>query len=622
MSALRPSTFVKNMDWSVVSYEKQTVEMEGIIFVEDDILEIRPLRNVFTPLFFIDDFCVTKEKNLSFGIPYLVKRSLPYFADFDFLHNIRLKRGYIDKIQKIKKNKTQKPNGQVKFTIELAVFVDVNAYRKFKSILHDDTKINDMMYAYVNNMQTFFHLPTLGIPIDISLVHLNILQNQPATLNVTDRSLSLLLSFCKYTKALNPPYDNLTDTGHWDISLYITGTDLFEYELIAHGIAVKTNYEVWGQTYFDGACSHHNSCAIVQFPPNEIESSGLRSSLNAVHLIGSLLGLEPDGEQNDETMNNVPIMSRVRPYRGNITWSPKSREKIKIQLKKKSCLRDNMKRKKLVDNDDGNNDDYDDNWATSDILQDSQYYGLPGREWTAKAQCELFLRDKDANVITLHGICQNLQCETPHKNKSYFSGRALNGTHCALGKECRGGECVPIIEPPYIFKYCEDDNWSEWKEDSCKSSCLKESKGVLVKRRSCEHKAHRTANCIGLYHNMVICDDILLCTEERWSIDEITYTKCRKFNKFAKDANLTGKLSVNLPGRQYSHDAKEPWIACTIYCRKKKSSDYYAPRQEMLNIGVDPYFPDGTLCHKKDGQNYYCRQHHCLPENYSFEEYK
>nr|XP_012214598.1 PREDICTED: A disintegrin and metalloproteinase with thrombospondin motifs 12-like [Linepithema humile] len=204
-----------------------------------------------------------------------------------------------------------------------------------------------MMHEYVSYIQTFFHLPSLGIPIDISLVHLNILQNQPATLNVTDRSLSLLLSFCKYTKALNPPYDNLTDTGHWDISLYITGTDLFEYELIAHGIAVKTNYEVWGQTYFDGACSHHNSCAIVQFLPFEVESSGLRSSLNAVHLIGRLLGLEYDSEHETGYFlesDDVSIMSRVRPYRGNITWSPKSREKIKIQLKEKSCFHDNTRR--------------------------------------------------------------------------------------------------------------------------------------------------------------------------------------------------------------------------------------------------------------------------------------
>ena len=35
---------------------------------------------------------------------------------------------------------------------------------------------------------------------------------------------------------------------------------------------------------------------------------------------------------------------------------------------------------------------------------------------------------------------------------------------------------------------------------------------------------------------------------------------------------------------------------------------------ELNDLNIDPYFPDGTWCHN-DGQiNYYCVQHHCLPE--------
>ncbi|XP_012230166.2 A disintegrin and metalloproteinase with thrombospondin motifs adt-2-like isoform X1 [Linepithema humile] len=581
--------------------------LEGYIFVEDNMLEIQPLQNVFAPLIFTDDVCIKEQINQTFGKPHLIKRSLQYYDDSNFHHMNNFKRK-----QRDVKNKKEN------FTIELAVFIDAETYRQFKAVLHDDAKIREIMSVYVNYIQTCFHHPSLGILIDIYLIRVIILRKQPATLPVFDgESESLLRSFCNYAKTLNPPYDN--DPGHWDIGLYITQMNLFKSTSIGFGKATvqRKNYEIWGESYHDGACSPHSSCAIVQFLPNEIETAGFRSSFNAVHLIGNLLGLEPDGQQEDEY-----IMSRARPYPSSVTWSPDNRERIKTLLETKSCLRDNTRRKKLDDDDDDNNDDYDDNWSTSDIFQDPQYYGLPGREWTAKAQCELFLRDKDANVVTYHDTCQNLHCETPHKNKSYFAKRALNGTHCALGKECRGGECVPVIEPPYIFKYCEDDNWSEWKEDSCKSSCLRKSKGIRVKRRFCEHRTHRTANCTGSYYDMVLCDDSLLCTEERWTIDEITITKCRKFSKFAKDANLTVELSVNLPGRQYSHDAEEPWKACTIYCRKKTSSDYYAPRQEMLNIGVDTYFPDGTLCHKEDGQNYYCRQHHCLPENYSFEEYE
>jgi hypothetical protein len=107
-----------------------------------------------------------------------------------------------------------------------------------------------------------------------------------------------------------------------------------------------------------------------------------------------------------------------------------------------------------------------------------------------------------------HGIYQILQCEIPNKNTYYFTIPALDGTsflikvifkycsfkfidsflgtHCALG-ECHGGECVPVNVPQYSSRYRDIDNWSEWKKNSCKSSCLKESKRVQVKRRTCEH---------------------------------------------------------------------------------------------------------------------------------------
>lgn len=50
--------------------------------------------------------------------------------------------------------------------------------------------------------------------------------------------------------------------------------------------------------------------------------------------------------------------------------------------------------------------------------------------------------------------------------------------------------------------------------------------------------------------------------------------------------------------------------------RRKGSRAYYSPRLELNAAGHDPYYPDGTLCHRDDNQSYYCLQHHCLPENF------
>jgi len=244
--------------------------------VENNILEIRPLQNIFIPFFFIDDFCVREQINISFGKPHLIKRSLRYFTNSDHLHKIRSKRFVEKKRPKIKK----KP---MSFNIELAVFVDAEAYSKFMPHLNNDIKkMRKMMLEYVSYIQTFFHHPSLGVRINISLVRLDIIDKQPKNFQILTGDYDVLTYlFCKYAKALNPPNDN--DLLHWDIGLYITAIDLYK------SVSMNTlDYNVTGKGYYNGACNPYFSCAIVEFFPHQIESSGIRSSLNAVYEIGHL----------------------------------------------------------------------------------------------------------------------------------------------------------------------------------------------------------------------------------------------------------------------------------------------------------------------------------------------
>ncbi|XP_012232663.2 A disintegrin and metalloproteinase with thrombospondin motifs adt-2-like isoform X1 [Linepithema humile] len=554
--------------------------LEGLVFLKNDTLKIRPLRNDFASLSLIDDFCVKEQVNLSFGKPHLVKRLLQYYTGSNLcsLNNFKRKPRYAQ-------------DEQVKYIIELAVFFDEAAYRKIMPFLGEDKELlHIMILTYVNQMQAFFHHPSLGVSIDISLVHLDILEKQPSNLPVIDGNASQVLnSFCTYAETRNPPYDK--DPGHWDISLYLTGINIY-----------SVDHSTLGRSFFDGACNSSKSCAIVEFGGAREElTSGFTSSLVAAHEIGHLLGMQHDTKQCEIFNNYKYLMSPRMHYQGQRTWSMCSRNTAKLLWKTKECLRDNTRLENLADV----------------ALDHSRYHDLPGRKWTAKAQCELFFRDNDANVVTLLDICKTLECETPNKSKSYFTGSALEGTHCALGKECRGGDCLPVIEPPYNFKFCEKDRWSEWEEDSCKSSCLEKSKGVLAKRRLCKHQINgyikRTTNCAGPYYDMVLCDDSLLCTEKRKTIHEFATMKCTE----VKD--IMSQLDTQ-PGWQIAHEVDRPWIACTISCFLKNNSTPYTPRLEMLNFGDDPYFPDGTWCHNENGQNYYCRKHYCLPENYSLDE--
>jgi len=119
-------------------------------------------------------------------------------------------------------------------------------------------------------------------------------------------------------------------------------------------------------------------------------------------------------------------------------------------------------------------------------------------------------------------------------------------------------------------------------------------------------------DCKGLYYDVILCKDEKLCKKKRRTIDEFTTLKCGLFSE------RLPKLDGTAKGLQAAHEADMPWMACAIFCRRKDITAYYAPRVELNDLGLDPYFPDGTWCHAEEGQDYFCRQHHCLPENFRF----
>lgn len=306
------------------------------------------------------------------------------------------------------------------------------------------------------------------------------------------------------------------------------------------------------------------------------------------------------GMHHDSTGNTCPkdgyIMSPSRGINGETAWSECSRDVVQNLPYTKPCLKDRPTS------------------PTSGRLDHSKFFNLPGREWTAKRQCEVLLRDKDATVATLYKVCESLQCKTLHRNGYYFAGPALDGTYCAPGKECRGGECKNALQmyPDFI----QQGGWSEWKTESCKSGCLMKSTGAQTRRRYCDRPMPKNTEtgCQGLHYDVVLCKDDNLCKKKRKSMSEFAALRCGEFSERLPELDAKGG------GLQAPHERERPWMACAIFCRRKDIASYYTPRVELNDLGLDPYFPDGTWCHVEEGQNYFCRQHHCLPESIRFDK--
>lgn len=236
--------------------------------MENVTLEITPLRNDFAPSSsLLDDRYVKKEIDLSFGEPHVIKRSPRYSNNPS------------------NKKPKRRAAAKEKLTLELAVFFDEAAYRLFSPFLdEDDEKIRDMLLAYVNGIQALYHHPSLGVPIDISLIRLDIIQRQPQDLpHFGGERNSLLDSFCNYAKARNPTED--ADSRHWDLGLYVTGLDLYALE---NG---RRNGATMGLATVGGLCIPRYSCVIAELGVMDqfgkpYPSAGFTSVYIAAHEIG------------------------------------------------------------------------------------------------------------------------------------------------------------------------------------------------------------------------------------------------------------------------------------------------------------------------------------------------
>lgn len=238
------------------------------------------------------------------------------------------------------------------------------------------------------------------------------------------------------------------------------------------------------------------------------------------------------------------------------------------------------------------------------------------------------MRDRDAYPFfnsEKSSICVNLHCRTPNRPGFFFAGPALGGTDCGEGNWCDGGSCVQrdiqSLTTTTTKKSITQSSltttkittttpisltlstWSSWTKQKCNSECLKFSKGMQVVSRKCTI----VGSCEGSSESVEICDDRSVCSTRK-SVIEYGTQKCREFSR--RVSNVDAKSL----GLQANYDPLRLWMPCAIFCKHKNSSSYITPRIELNQLGIDPYFPDGTWCNRQGNEDYFCLKHHCLPE--------
>ncbi|XP_040490296.1 A disintegrin and metalloproteinase with thrombospondin motifs 18 [Ursus maritimus] len=399
---------------------------------------------------------------------------------------------------------------------------------------HGKANVTTYILTVMNMVSSLFKDGTIGSDINIVVVSLILLEQEPGGLSINHHADQSLNSFCQWQSAL------IGKNGkRHDHAILLTGFDICSWK--------NEPCDTLGFAPISGMCSKYRSCTIN-------EDTGLGLAFTIAHESGHNFGMIHDGEGNPCRKAEGNIMSpTLTGNNGVFSWSSCSRQYLKkfLSTPQAGCLVDEPK-------------------------QTGQYKypdKLPGQIYDADTQCkwQFGAKAKLCSLGFVKDICKSLWCHrVGHRCETKFMP-AAEGTVCGLSMWCRQGQCVKFGEHGPRPVHGQWSAWSKWSE--CSRTC---GGGVKYQERHCNNPKPQYGGkfCPGSSRIYQLCN-IDPCNEN--SLD-FRAQQCAEYN--------------SKPFRGWFYQWKpytkvEEADRCKLYCKAENFEFFFAMSSKVK---------DGTPC--------------------------
>ncbi|XP_075621633.1 A disintegrin and metalloproteinase with thrombospondin motifs 18 isoform X1 [Balearica regulorum gibbericeps] len=310
---------------------------------------------------------------------------------------------------------------------------------------HGKENVTTYILTVMNMVSSLFKDGTIGSDINIIVVSLLLLEQEPGGLLINHHADQSLNSFCQWQSALVGKNGK-----RHDHAILLTGFDICSWK--------NEPCDTLGFAPISGMCSKYRSCTIN-------EDTGLGLAFTIAHESGHNFGMIHDGEGNPCRKAEGNIMSpTLTGNNGVFSWSVCSRQYLNkfLSTAQAACLVDEPK-------------------------QTGQYKypdKLPGQIYDADTQCkwQFGMKAKLCNLSFVKDICKSLWChKVGHRCETKFMP-AAEGTACGISMWCRRGQCVKYGDHGPKPVNGQWSAWSEWSE--CTRTC---GGGVTYQERHCNN---------------------------------------------------------------------------------------------------------------------------------------